>query len=237
MEHLVVELRFILNTAFHSTGNLRRLGVDKTLARNAEGQWVIPATTVKGFLREKAEVLLRTWGHPVCIGPEPANMCDGQVPCLVCQVFGNPRHLSALRFADAAPISEVGSGVRSGVAISRHRRAAYSQRLFFVETTGPGATEWWAECEGDFQDVDEAKTAAALVALAACWGTAIGGGKSRGLGWIEKVQVKAVLNGTEVSEQELQSIWQAWREGWKCGWRLSPKSHCFWGKCGQSPNS
>lgn len=213
MEHLLIELRFNLRTAFHSTGNLRRWGVDKALARNAEGRWVIPATTVKGFLREKAEILLRAWGHAVCLGPEAANMCDGRTLCLICQIFGNPRFSSPLRFADGSPLLEMGSAVRSGVAISRHRRAAYPQRLFFIETTDSIPTQWQARCEGDFPDKDAAKRAAALIAMAARWGTAIGGGKTRGLGWIENVQVKAVLNGAEIPEQDLVPIWQAWKEG------------------------
>lgn len=213
-EHLVIELRFHLSTAFHSTGNVRRPGTDKALVRDTEGRWVIPATTVKGFLREKAEVLLRTWGHTVCTGPEPGDMCDSHNLCLVCQVFGNPRHPSALRFSDASlSVPEVESVVRSGVAISRTRRAAFPQRLFFIETTAPMPTEWFAWCEGDFRDANEAKAAAALVALAARWGTAIGGGKTRGLGWIQTVQVKATLNGAEIQEQDLISLWQSWKEG------------------------
>lgn len=211
-EHLKIELRFSLGSAFHTTGNLRHPGADRALARNAVGQPVIPATTVKGFLREKAEVLLRTWGHPVCTGPEPGGMCDGPL-CLVCRVFGNPRHPASLRFSDATLLAPVGSAVRSGVAISRHRRAAYPQRLFFTETTEPMPTQWWATCEGVFGDAGAAKRAAALVALAARWGAAIGGGKTRGLGWIDAVQVKATLNGTEIPEQDLAQLWRAWKEG------------------------
>lgn len=213
MEYLEIDLLFNLSTAFHTTGNLRRPGVDKTLARDSEGRWVIPATTVKGFLRERAEILLRTWGHRVCIGPEPGKMCNSQTLCLICQVFGNPRHLSTLHFADGLPLIEMDSAVRSGVAISRHRRAAYPQRLFFLETTEPMPTQWRARCEGDFPDADTAKKAAALVALAARWGTAIGGGKTRGLGWIKDVQVKATLNEAKIAEQDLMPFWEAWKEG------------------------
>lgn len=213
MEHLVIELRFNMNTAFHITGNIRRPGVDKALARDFEGRWVIPATSVKGFLREKAEMLLRTWGHSVCIGPEPRNMCKGHTFCLVCQVFGNPRFPSTLRFTDGSPLIEMDSVVRSGVAISRHRWAVYPQRLFFTETTQPAPTQWQAQCEGVFPDADTAIMAAALMTLAARWAKAIGGGKTRGLGWIEKVQIKATLNGNEIPKHDLTSFWQDWKEG------------------------
>lgn len=213
MKHLLIELCFHLNTAFHSTGNLRRLGVDKALACDCERHWVIPATTVKGFLREKAEILLRTWGHAVCTGPEPQNMCAHPNLCPVCQVFGNPRSVSVLRFTDGSPTVGIENAVRSGVAISRNRRAAYPQRLFFLETTSPTPTSWIATCEGYFSDIDAAKRAAALVSLAAHWGTTIGGSKSRGLGWIEMILVKATLDGTEIPEQDLVAFWQAWKEG------------------------
>ncbi len=214
MEHLEITLTIELKTAFHSTGSLRRWGADKAQTRDTMGRLVMPATTIKGFLREKAELLLRTWGHPVCVGPEPGTMCDSRTPCLVCQVFGNPRLAAPLRFGDAVLISpEEETVIRSGVAISRHRRAAYPQRLFFVETTGAGDSRWTVTCEGDFPDAQTAKTAAALVALAARWGMAIGGGKTRGLGWIGQIHAKATLNGTEISEQELQHFWQAWKEG------------------------
>lgn len=211
-EHLKIELRFFLGSAFHTTGNLRRPGVDRALARNAAGQLVIPATTVKGFLRERAEVLLRTWGHAVCIGPEPEGMCGGPL-CLVCRVFGNPRHPAPLRFSEATLLTLAESTARSGVAISRHRRAAYPQRLFFTETTDPVPTEWWATCEGVFGDAGASLRAAALVALAARWGAAIGGGRTRGLGWIDGVGVRATLNGTEIPERDLAQFWKAWKEG------------------------
>lgn len=214
MEHLQIDVDLELETAFHTTGNLRRLGADKALARDAEGRWVIPATTLKGFLRENAEVLLRVWGHPVCTGPEPGNMCKGQALCMVCQVFGNPQHPSPVRFSDAIATSpERETAIRSGVAISRHRRAAYPQRLFFVETTEAMPTQWHARCEGEFQDPRAAKAAAALVALAARWGKAIGGGKSRGLGWIKRIEVRIALNENELSEQDLFPFWRAWEEG------------------------
>ncbi|MGQ9654651.1 MAG: RAMP superfamily CRISPR-associated protein [Thermodesulfobacteriota bacterium] len=214
MEYLRITVDLELRTAFHTTGNLRRLGADKTMARNAEGRLVIPATTLKGFLREKAEVLLRTWGHEVCTGPGLENTCDGQAPCLVCRVFGNPRHPSPLRFGDATlQTLEAETAIRSGVGISRHRQASYPQRLFFLETTEAMPTRWRAQCEGEFKDVRTAKAAAALVVLAARGGTAIGGGKTRGLGWIEKLQVRAALNESELLEQELVPFWQAWEEG------------------------
>jgi len=222
MNVLTVRLTLRLRTAFHTTGNLRRPGVDKSLSRDPEGRWVIPATTLKGFLREKAEILLRSWGHAVCLVPNSVSAsgytCSGEALCLVCRVFGNPRRPSAVRFADAVPLApemphDADSAIRTGVAISRHRRAAYPQRLFFVETTPAAPSEWVATGEGWFPDEHSAQEAAALLGLAAAWGVSIGGGRTRGLGWIEECRVEAALDGKPVPRETLAAFWQAWKEG------------------------
>ncbi|GAB4405951.1 MAG: RAMP superfamily CRISPR-associated protein [Anaerolineales bacterium] len=215
MSHLRLTLTFEMDTPFHSAGNLSSLMVDKSLARNAEGNFVIPATSVKGFLREKAEVLLRTWGRDTCLGPDPAGMCSGPTLCLVCRVFGNPRHASPLHFADVvlARDAEMEPQIRSGVGISRQRRAAYPQHLFFLETTQARLPVARTHCEGHFPDVQSALEAAALVALAARWGAAIGGGKSRGLGWLKECKVEATLDGQAIPQEKIRELWREWKEG------------------------
>ncbi len=219
MARLQLTLRLEMETPFHTTGNARRFGVDKVLARDAQGDPIIPATALKGFLREKAEILLRGWKQPVCFGPEPNSMCRDRPLCLVCRTFGHPRFPSPLRFGDGRRVGEAlkGTDVRSGVAISRHRRAAYPQRLFSIETTPPQPDEWTAEIIGHFEDAAQAKEAAALVALAAAWGTAIGGAKSRGLGWLKAINVQARIDGHEVPAADLQAIWSRWREAHRVG--------------------
>jgi len=214
MNQLELTLTITLDTAFHTTGNLRRLGVEKAMARSAGGDPVLPATTLKGFLREKAEILLRTWGHSVCLGPEPDQICRGSNPCMVCRVFGNPWQPSPLHFGDARLVSEEETlAVRVGVAISRYRRAAFPQRLFFLETTPPLPTQWHARCYGYFPNHDAAREAARLIALAARLGVAIGGGKTRGLGWIQKIEVEACIDGEAIPETDLKAIWHVWQEG------------------------
>jgi CRISPR/Cas system CSM-associated protein Csm3 (group 7 of RAMP superfamily) len=140
--------------------------------------------------------------------PNPQNLC------LVCQVFGNPRRMASLKFSEARPLDEVSSHVRSGVSISRYRRAALPQRLFFIETVQSSpTTEWAAKATGIFEALRAAKEAAALISLAARVQHAIGGGRSRGLGWIGSWSIQAVLDGQVLSEDDFQSIWQAWSGG------------------------
>jgi len=215
MSELKMHLELYFDTAFHTTGNQRRLGVDKVLARNAAGEPVLPATSLKGFLREQAEVILRSWDHAVCIGPEPQNLtCSDQSPCLVCRVFGNPRLSSHLRFADgrvSMPVEE--TVVRVGVAISRHRRASIPQRLFFQETMPAAPSQVTAKITGRFASQEEAEEAAALIMLAARWGVAVGGGKTRGLGWIREVRVQATVDGHAIPDERIQAIWRCWQGG------------------------
>ena len=214
MEHLHLKLHLTLDTAFHTTGNRRRWGADKAMAVSPDGDYVIPATTLKGALRERAETLLRTWGLDVCTGPAPETMCaDANDLCPVCQVFGNPRFPSPLRFQDGRFGPDTVAQIRSGVSISRQRRAALPGRLFFVEATSPGPLEAMAICEGYFPDRASALQACALVTLAARWISAVGGGRTRGLGWIEKVEVQATLNDEPVPEEELEALWHKWAGG------------------------
>jgi CRISPR/Cas system CSM-associated protein Csm3 (group 7 of RAMP superfamily) len=140
--------------------------------------------------------------------PDPQNLC------LACQVFGNPRRMSPLKFSEARPLDEVSSLVRSGVSISRYRRTALPQRLFFIETVHSSpTTEWAAKASGSFEVQRAAKEAAALISLAARMQHAIGGGRSRGLGWIQSWSIRAKLDNQPLSENDLQPIWQAWSGG------------------------
>ncbi len=214
MEHLRLTLQLTLKTAFHTTGNRRRWGADKALAMSADGRYVIPATTLKGALRDGAESLLRAWNHPVCTGPTPATMCAGiNSLCLVCQVFGHPQRPSPLRFQDGRFGGDMNTLIRSGVSISRQRRAAFPQRLFFVETTEPAPPTCLAICEGYFPDTAAAHRAAALMALAVRWLSTIGGGRARGLGWLERGEVEPMLNGDPISQEELEAYWREWSGG------------------------
>ncbi len=215
MEHLHLTLHLILDTAFHTTGNRRRWGADKALAMSPNETFVIPATTLKGALRDRAEVLLRTWGQHVCTGPTPETMCsNGDDLCPACQVFGNPRFPSPLRFYDGQFEPDTVAQIRSGVSISRQRRAALPGRMFFMETTSPGPLEAIAVCEGYFPDRDSAARAWALVSLAARWVPAIGGGQTRGLGWIKEVEIVATLNDEPLPQQELELLWRQWAGGY-----------------------
>jgi CRISPR/Cas system CSM-associated protein Csm3 (group 7 of RAMP superfamily) len=211
MHHLLLRMAITTSTPLHTTGNRWVWGADRALPRDGKGLFHIPATTLKGLLRSNAEAILRAWGHRVCLGTPPGGLCPADSLCCVCQVFGNPSYPAPLRFSDAIADWDRRPTIRSGVGISRYRKAAMPKLLFFTETAPPN--KWLATAEGFFPSVGTALQAAALVAMAACTVAAVGADSSRGLGWLGKWQVEAVLDKVPVELQALQDQWRAWAGG------------------------
>ncbi len=210
MVHLKIALQIKWRTAFHTTGNRWRWGADKALVRRYDGAYVLPATSLKGALRAQAERIL---GDKACKAPNPNHMCpDPNHLCLACEVFGNPRRVSPLRFYDVVlPKSE--PQIRAGVAISRRRRAAVPQRLYFVETTAAGLLEAHTVIEGFFPYQQEAEEAAALVVLAARMLPTLGAGRTRGLGWLEAIEPECMIEDHLLDETVLEHHWNQWLGG------------------------
>jgi CRISPR/Cas system CSM-associated protein Csm3 (group 7 of RAMP superfamily) len=216
MVHLHIMLHLKWRTAFHTTGNRWKWGADKALAQRYDGAYALPATSLKGALRDQVERLLRGHGHPVCAAPDPGRMCpDPDNLCLACEVFGNPRRPSPLRFVDVLlPEDQTEpTQIRAGVAISRHRRAAVPQRLYFVETTAAGPMKTRATITGFFPTQEAAEKAAALVVLAAKALPALGAGRTRGLGWLAEVEAECTIDGQPVDAAALERYWSQWLGG------------------------
>jgi len=199
-------------TPVHTTGSGWALHVDRPTARGADGQVVIPATSLKGALRAAAVQVLGALGVPACSGSIPGSLCtDPARLCLVCRVFGHPRRRAPIRFTDARPASVVETRVRPSVAISRARRAAFEQRLFAIEVADPtGAERWQARAAGRFGDPQPARDAAALIWLAARARPTLGGGVARGVGWIRAWEVEARLNGEPLGPEALEAAARGW---------------------------
>lgn len=224
MGKLVIDLVLKGKSPVHITGNRWKWGVDKATAQDETKQAVIPATSIKGNLRASALMVLRSWGISVCRGPEPDSMCDGSSTfCPVCRVFGNPRLTASVKFYKASPrlverntnavVPPVDFAVRSGVSLSRHRRAALSQRLFFIESAEPLPAQWGSRVEGIFPDKPSAVLAAALIILATRYSNMIGGNRSRGLGWIESWDSRITWEGNPIDATVLEAYWHRWAEG------------------------
>ncbi len=208
---LEFKLRFELMSGLHTTGDRAELWTDKALALDwHKGRKpVVPATSIKGWLRENAEKVLRSLGQSVCDGSRPSAICRSR-KCLVCQVFGHPREKSPLIFSDGS-FDETLRDTRTNVSLSRHRKASYEERLFTVEVAWSKTFE--AKGVGFFSTLQEAKQAAAILWLSAKAGFALGASRSRGLGWLKLKECEFKCDGAVISEEELKALVNTWRGG------------------------
>jgi CRISPR/Cas system CSM-associated protein Csm3 (group 7 of RAMP superfamily) len=183
---------------------------DKVVTRNARGEFIIPASQVKGKLRHACEQLLRAGGVSLCQPPKPDAMCphaDGVKPyCLLCQIFGSPSQPSRLRFHDlvATQPDLPTETLRPMVSLNRRRRVAEPQRLFLIETApnfnglkfeNPDAITGYVRQPGHLHLL-----LAGLKMLFA-WG----GATSRGLGW-GQVDPIACLDGEVFKEPNIEEV-------------------------------
>lgn len=196
---LDLKVIFGLASGLHVTGDRAELWIDKAvvLGWGKDKKPIVPATSIKGWLRENAERVLKALGREVCDSSQPSSICGS---CVICRVFGHPRGRARLFFEDARfESSEM--DIRTSVSLSRHRKTSYEERLFTTEVVWGGklVVKGW----GFFDTVDKAIEAAAFVWLAAKAGFALGAARSRGLGWLTMEKFTALCDGREIAEEEL----------------------------------
>jgi len=196
---LWVDMQFHLLSGVHVTGEQGKLWVDKALMVDwHHGEHpIVPATTLKGWLRESAERLLRGLGINACDGSTAMTICG---TCPVCDLFGSPKKRSSLRFQDAV-LSDALTDVRMNASLSRYRKTTYEERLFSTEIAWHYALN--AKVLGFFTSEIDAKKAAALLWFAAKAGFAIGAARSRGLGWLELAEFQAQTDDSLLSYNEM----------------------------------
>jgi len=217
---LEIELEVLSALCIGSTADVQGIGVDKATARDADGKLIIPGSTLKGRIRWECERIARALGWEVCNAPQPDNMCPyfrGERQdkfCDLCEMFGSSAKRSALWFGNATlcddgrlqgtPVLQhkksvnerrpFDAQIRPGVSISRTRRAAFSERLFFTETSAPNARfHFNALIEGELP----APQHRALLLAGVRSLSLVGGGRSRGLGWVRVA--RCILDGEEIT--------------------------------------
>lgn len=221
---LEIELEVLSAICVGSTADVQGIGVDKATARDGEGKLIIPGSTLKGRIRWECERIARRLGFEICNAPRTDEMCpycwhhqgvkDDRY-CFVCQTFGGSGHPANLYFGDATlagnsrlrdtAVLQRGKRVierrpfdaqiRSGVSISRVRRTALSERLFFTETSAPNARyHFCTVIEG--HPLTTQHRALLLAGVRSL--SLVGGGRSRGLGWVRVV--RCFLDGEELTE-------------------------------------
>ena len=231
-----INLKVTFRTPFVvGTGAMTGSDADKPTAKDANHRPIIPASALKGRLRHRCEALIRALAddqNAVCHGPAAEQMCPldpdrlDRWPevCPICQIFGGPGRPGALTFSDLHwALADEWPGndqppptdIRYGVSIRRARRVAEPQRLFTLETFGPATeTVYTGRIVGYFPDQDDDRYwRVALVLGGLRLIHALGGGRSRGLGWCQiDAQAYDVLDGDrfDIETEMLQEALRQW---------------------------
>jgi CRISPR/Cas system CSM-associated protein Csm3 (group 7 of RAMP superfamily) len=211
-------LRVCLETPVNIGGYGAPTFVDRPFRRDRDGWPFIPASSLKGRLRHECVRLARALGCEVCSGPDPREMCrgEGDSICPICKIWGSPWVAGSIYPADLTLERPPGLGetappsdTRYNVSLSRRRRVAEDARLFTTELFLPGIPL-------TFSGVWEAKLSLReLVLVEAGLGavTALGRGKTGGLGWCTiQVQTEVWSEGdwrpvTAADRAEGRSAW------------------------------
>ncbi len=212
----------------------KAIRVDKATTRNAEGDLIIPGSALKGRLRQHCEDFLRTLGVAVCNSPRAETMCPHfrnylkQVGmehdfCLACLIFGSPWRRSPLNFSDAVwgketnwtredwkAASKDRTSIRPGVSISRNRGTALEERLYYTEAAQPHAL-FSGSIEGELNSRREV----AILQAGLKFLFSVGGGNSRGFGWLSEepssqTSIKILVDDAEFTQSEFVAILEEW---------------------------
>jgi CRISPR/Cas system CSM-associated protein Csm3 (group 7 of RAMP superfamily) len=216
-----LELEYTLVSAsgvlIGSTAEILGLGIDKTtVRRSVQGglrEPIIPGSTMKGKIRDSCERILLSLGKEVCLAPRADTMCPHnrsvrQPPCPVCRLFGGPSDRSRIIFSDAIADTSrfdprFASVIQAGVSLSRARRTAEDDRLFYIERAVEGL-HYRGTISGRLE-ADAVREVALLMAAIERL-IALGGSKSRGAGWTDPRVTKVTLDDRDSTEDRLREI-------------------------------
>jgi len=174
-------------------------------------QWADNAHNSKASLFRRSDYLVPGYSRQNPDNPQQ-NPQDLKYHCLICRIFGNPVLPSRLMVEDLVcdlPQALLPETLRPGVTLNRRRGTAEDQKLYFLETSPPGAG---LEFKGQLLLSPEAPDEALPLLLAALHQIhALGGSKSAGLGWVKWT----VDNLDQLRPQLTDEQWQKLKEGCK----------------------
>lgn len=230
---LEIQLEILVKTALSIGSGIASpgMGIDKSTIRDADGHLIIPASTIKGKVRSECERILRGINPEIiCRPPKAEEMCphydlpgEKDKPvyerdvCPICKLFGTTGRKARLLFSDATldmktklereKLEGVDSQIRPGVTISRKRRTAEDERLYFIETSSPKAGFIF---KGVIQGNIQSNKEVALILAGIRNVPALGGGKSRGMGWIG-IREEILIDNVRMDTKQLLNYIEEWR--------------------------
>ncbi|HHW68117.1 RAMP superfamily CRISPR-associated protein [Defluviitalea raffinosedens] len=163
----VYQVRVNMKTQFHISSGVMESGFIKNYIVKKNHTAYIPASTIKGKVRNNFKMLLGT------------KMEEQEVERIVSLIFGGEGYQPAkIYFEDLMPEKQTDVSIRYGVAIDRYKRVFKDQALYNYEVAETG--EYSGKVLIYFDDIsiqyeEDLKMAFLMV-------NAIGKGRSRGLG-------------------------------------------------------
>jgi CRISPR/Cas system CMR subunit Cmr4 (Cas7 group RAMP superfamily) len=145
---MLVQIDYELTFAapFHMGTGVSTGMIDRTVIRDADDYLYVPASTLKGVLREYCEQLCRFYipdAQAQVTSPHVTNAALAEysgTPTLISRIFGSPLHAGGLRFDDAKQAQEgrritleVQTSVLTQVRIDRGTRTAVDEALYTSE--------------------------------------------------------------------------------------------------------
>lgn len=210
--HIKIDFELQFASKWHAGNGEGSLTCDRLIRRDSRNLPYIPASTLKGVVRQNCEMLSRTIGFPGSHDPNSTIMPAIESP--VDTIFGNRFQESGLFFRNAVPVS--GGQYRDSFLRTRTCRyralgTTKDRHLFSTEYAEPSLFK--ASIEGyhyDLKSFDEAYPPYAYVLLLAGISMLerLGGDKSTGCGQFKYIHFSNVLYNDEQIHNSLKDVFE-----------------------------
>ncbi|MHA1796768.1 MAG: RAMP superfamily CRISPR-associated protein [Promethearchaeota archaeon] len=226
---IILNLKMVPETAILIAGgtSISQMGIDKTTVRNSNNKLIIPASTLKGKIRDECSRILRGLDYPgiLCEPPVAENMCpqpsinkSSKIEyCPICEIFGSPWKKGSLVFSDLIcqeallneeELQEL--AIKVGIVINRQTRITRDKTLYYMETSPQHFKPEFANEISIYGTIPSRKYAALLFCGIESIAN-IGSSKSIGLGWLKKNKIEIKLNSQNYCPQK--SDLEEWKNG------------------------
>jgi len=206
--------------------------LDNTVTRDGTGKLIVPGSTLKGKTRATFYRLADQLGGKLhSRESEPLGCLANQEPCMICRVFGAPHwparihfepvilhpelqtlldHLDDDRRRNNRPPEaalEYARQIRTNISIDRRQRTTLPDRLFTSEVVDPQVIFYGRITSSVGMPISVFETS--LLSASMGFITHLGGARGRGLGRCELIIGRVILNGNELTSDELNTALRA----------------------------
>ena len=186
MHRIQLDLEIRFPNRWHTGSGESRLMIDRPIRRDSRNRPFIPASTLKGIIRQSCEKLSRTLGYPEPSDPHQPERMHSPVD----QLFGTKFEPGSLFFRDAKLDDDetIQTFTRNRIARYRMTNTDRNQHLFSTEYAAPASLK--TRIDGRHANLvnvtDDYPPIAYCLLIAAIYAVErIGGDKSGGAGWLK----------------------------------------------------